>query len=438
MHTFIEDLEGLWKRIIITVSCDYVNKTIIEKFKTLSQTMLIDGFRCGKIPFTMLEQKYGVSIRQTAIIDLMKKNFLNIVSKHKIKAISQPKYHIIESCNDISKQFVYSVDVEVYPTIQLTGLNSIIIEKPIITIAKNDIDLIIYSEKQKYIFWERCDDKKIDIGDRITFNIFMKSNNIKINQNMCCHNIENIIMIIGQNTHNTVYNLSKNMIGRIKGDKFHIYIDFPNKHMTHITDKGIQCIVTIKTIEIAKFSKLGRSYFKAYHPLEIKENIQHNLDTIIKQYMKNQVINSILLANNFDIPITLVQNELNYLKNKIKKPVYYIDDRQSKCSLYSLIFKKFNLEYQAKRKVKYILLLDEIIRYTKINIDYKSVPKSIEKTLGKSDYSKKIIRSFKNNVIARNCISFVLLEELVIDFLIKQAKITEKKITLSEFMNVME
>lgn len=438
MHTFVENLQGLWKRITITLSCDYINKSIDEKFKNLSKTIRISGFRIGKVPITILEQQYGSTIRQEVLTNLMKEKFISFVSKNNIKLASYPKYNIVELCNGVNKKFIYSVLTEIHPTIQLQGVDSILLKKPVIKITENDINSILDTVKKKSTFWENNNNKKINIGDRVTFSISIESSNVKINHNFDFSDIEkSIVMIITKNSNNNfIYNLEKKLIGCVKGDEFSIYMDCPdNYYLADIQGTSILIIVKIEKIEIAKFSILHENYFQYYDPLKIKKNIQFEIDDVVRQNIKNQVIHSILHANNFDIPETLVKYELNSLNNKTKKTIYYIDDTFSDSLLRSLIFKQSALRYQARQRVKISLLLNKIIEMYKIKVDYESISQYIEKSLDTSNYSKKIIRSLKNDITTKNYVSAMVLEERVINFLIQRSKITETECSLHKAIN---
>lgn len=438
MHILVEDLTGLWRRIVITISCDYMNNLINKKIKNLSKTMRIAGFRVGKVPISIIEQKYGSAIRQDTINNLMEQNLISCITKNKIKLVSKPQYQILESCDNINKNFIYSVTAEVYPKIQLKGLNNNIIVKPVVKITEHDIDFIINTAKQQDVFWVHNDTKQISIGDRITFSITAQSNDATIMQDIDFNSIENIILIIGQNSnHDTISHLEKNMIGCITGDKFDIHISFPNDYyIVHLIHKCVSFVVTIKKIETVKFSKLHQDYFQYYDRSKIRQNIQRDLNKFIEQNIKNQIINNILLSNNFDIPITLMQNELHILKNRNKTKIYYIDNRLSEKPLYSLILEEFNLKYQARRRVQFLLLFNEIIQYNKLNVDHKSVLQSMEKFLDTLGYSKKIMRSLRNNVAIKKYVNSILLEELVIDFIIKRSKFMEQECTFSKLVSV--
>lgn len=56
MCAVIENLQGLWKRVIITISCNHINKEIDKKFKILSKTVRISGFRIGKVPISFFKR----------------------------------------------------------------------------------------------------------------------------------------------------------------------------------------------------------------------------------------------------------------------------------------------------------------------------------------------------------------------------------------------
>lgn len=153
-------------------------------------------------------------------MNLMEQYFKNVVTENHIKLVSNPKYSILKSCDELSNKFLYSVVIETYPIIQLKGLDSFVIKKPIVNVTENDIDLILSMEKTKYTYWE-CynNNKRISFGDRVTFSVLAQFNDNTTSFNNDPHNVRNIVMIIGQkHTNNAIYDLEKDIIGRTIGD----------------------------------------------------------------------------------------------------------------------------------------------------------------------------------------------------------------------------
>lgn len=444
MHKFVEDLGGLWKRITITILCDDINQQVDKKINELSKTVRIPGFRVGKAPMSLLRQKYGTAVYHEIVNDIMKQKFVKLISENNIQLINNPVFNIIKPCSSANNEFMYSVVAETYPIIKIQGLDNITIEKPKINITDSDLNLILKSIKKKHTLWEKCNNKKIDIGDRISFSITSQENDNLIKKGIFFHDIENICMIVGDynnsKIHDTIYKLEQDMIGRGKGDIFDMFITVPNcidfiKFNNY--EKYISMIVTIKDIEIAKYSKFNSDYFEYYNRLKIKQNIRNNLEEISKENVKTQIINKLLLINDFDLPETLIQNELNILKNRMGSIKHYIDNRLIKKSLFSLIFQEFNLEYQARRKVKIMLLLNEIIQKNQVNIDYNSISRFIEQELDSSSnfYTNKLIRSIRTDLNVKKYVTSFFLKEMALNFLIEQAKIVEKEVKLSNFLH---
>ncbi|WP_318256333.1 trigger factor family protein, partial [Rodentibacter caecimuris] len=64
MSLTIETTQGLERRVAITVPAETVAKAVREEFKKAAKNVRVDGFRKGKVPAHILEQRFGASIRQ--------------------------------------------------------------------------------------------------------------------------------------------------------------------------------------------------------------------------------------------------------------------------------------------------------------------------------------------------------------------------------------
>ncbi|KAA1308122.1 trigger factor, partial [Escherichia coli] len=96
------------------------------------------GFRKGKVPMKIVKQRYGASVLQDVLGDLMQRNFINAIIEQKINPAGAPSYKP-EQFKE-GEDFTYAVEFEVYPEIELKGLEEIEVEKPVVEVQDADVD----------------------------------------------------------------------------------------------------------------------------------------------------------------------------------------------------------------------------------------------------------------------------------------------------------
>ncbi|MFC2553011.1 MAG: trigger factor, partial [Rodentibacter sp.] len=165
MSLNIETTQGLERRVVITVPADTVEKTTREEFKRAAKNVRVDGFRKGHVPAHIIEQRFGASIRQDALNDLLPQHFFNAVLAEKINIAGRPTFTV--ETFEPGKDLVFTATFEVYPDIQLQGLENIKVEKPTVQISEADIDKMIDVLRKQQATWVVSDDAaKAD--DRVT------------------------------------------------------------------------------------------------------------------------------------------------------------------------------------------------------------------------------------------------------------------------------
>ncbi|TMH06657.1 MAG: trigger factor, partial [Betaproteobacteria bacterium] len=69
MTVTVETLEKLERRITLTVAADTINNEVESRLKRLSRTVKADGFRPGKVPMSVVAQRYGYSVQYEVVND---------------------------------------------------------------------------------------------------------------------------------------------------------------------------------------------------------------------------------------------------------------------------------------------------------------------------------------------------------------------------------
>lgn len=151
MSLNIETTQGLERRVTITVPAEAVEKATREEFKRAAKNVRVDGFRKGHVPAHIIEQRFGASIRQDVLNDLLPRHFFDAVIAEKINIAGRPTFAIetFEPGKDLS----FTATFEVYPEVELKGLENIKVEKPTVEITEADIDKMIDVLRKQQATW---------------------------------------------------------------------------------------------------------------------------------------------------------------------------------------------------------------------------------------------------------------------------------------------
>ncbi|HBH66999.1 MAG TPA: trigger factor, partial [Erwinia persicina] len=152
MQVSVETTQGLGRRVTITVDKDVIEKAVKSELASVAKKVRIDGFRKGKVPMNVVEQRYGASVRQDVLGDLMQRNFVDAIIKEKINPAGAPNY--VPGEYKTGEDFTFAVEFEVYPEVELQGLDAIEVEKPVVEVTDADVDTMLDTLRKQQATWK--------------------------------------------------------------------------------------------------------------------------------------------------------------------------------------------------------------------------------------------------------------------------------------------
>ena len=155
MQVSVETTQGLGRRVTITIAADSIETAVKSELVNVAKKVRIDGFRKGKVPMNIVAQRYGASVRQDVLGDLMSRNFIDAIIKEKINPAGAPTY--VPGEYKLGEDFTYSVEFEVYPEVELQGLEAIEVEKPIVEVTDADVDGMLDTLRKQQATWKEKD-----------------------------------------------------------------------------------------------------------------------------------------------------------------------------------------------------------------------------------------------------------------------------------------
>lgn len=143
MAISIENLGGIKREVTLTIPVESINEEKQKRFQRLSSQVRIDGFRRGKVPPKVLQDRYGTAVYSEVLNELINKVYTDALKAEKIVPAGMPNITPVEEKLDETKPFSFVASFDVFPEIELKDFSLLSIEKPHSVVRDVDIDQAI-------------------------------------------------------------------------------------------------------------------------------------------------------------------------------------------------------------------------------------------------------------------------------------------------------
>jgi trigger factor len=164
MQVSIETLEGLERRMTVQVPSETVAQAVAKKLNDLRKTVKIDGFRPGKVPLKVVQQKFGGHVRQEVIGDVIESSYHQAITQENVRPAGMPNIESVDS--EGKDDMSYTATFEIYPEIEKINFESITIEKPIVKIDDENLETMIQKLREQRKEWSEVS-RAADKGDQV-------------------------------------------------------------------------------------------------------------------------------------------------------------------------------------------------------------------------------------------------------------------------------
>ncbi|XKM13871.1 trigger factor [Orbaceae bacterium ac157xtp] len=429
MQVSVETTQGLGRRLSIVIKSEDIKAAIDKELKNTAKKVRIDGFRKGKVPVKLVEQRYGASILQDALSELMQKHFIDAIIKEKINPAGAPKYIPTEYKDN--EDYQYSVEFEVYPEIEIKNLDQIEVEKPVAEVQDADIDVMVETLRKQQGKWKQADEKAQD-QNRVILDFVGTVDGEEFEGGKA----NDFALVLGQGR--MIPGFEDAILGHKAGDQFDIDVTFPEDyHVENLKGKPAKFATTLKKVEVLELPELTSEIIKRFGVpegtiealrAEVSKNMQRELKATIRNKIKTQVIDGLVKTNEIEVPAALTDRECEVLRDQAISR--FGGNTNQKIELPKEIFAE-----EAKRRVAIGLLFSEIIESNKLTADEAKVKELIDEIATAYDEPKEVAEFYSKDKKALENIKAVALEDQVVDLILSKAKVTEKTYSFSELMN---
>ncbi len=166
MKTQVEELSPVLRRLTVEVDSEAVEAAFEKAYRGLGRMVKVPGFRPGKIPRRILEQRYGEEVARDVQEELVRETYSGALDQQSLLPVAEP---IIEPADDKvirGKSFRYRARVEVTPKLTPQGYTGLSLRRKSVTVGEGDVQAELDKLQQSMATLVPIDVRKVGIeGD---------------------------------------------------------------------------------------------------------------------------------------------------------------------------------------------------------------------------------------------------------------------------------
>jgi trigger factor len=433
MAVTVETLEKLERRITLTLAADTINNEVQSRLKRLARTVKADGFRPGKVPMSVVTQRYGYSVQYEVMNDKVGQAFQQATNEANLRVAGTPRITEKEAAPE--GQMAFDATFEVYPDVKLGDLGTAEVERVSTEVTEAAIDKTLdILRKQRRTFAQRAQAEAASEGDRVTIDFEGKIDGVPFDGGKA----EGFQFIIGEGQMLEAF--EKAVRGMKTGDSKTFPLQFPDDYQgKDVAGKEADFMVTLNKVEAQHLPEVNEALAKS---LGIADGTVEALRTDIKRNLEREVKFRVLarnkaavmdaVANNaeLDLPTALVKNEIDRMiegaRADLKKRGVKDAD---KAPIPEEIFKP-----QAERRVRLGLVVAELVRANNLQAKPDQLQAHIEEMAQSYEKPAEVVRWYLSDRQRMAEVEGVVIENNVTDFVLAKAKVTDKVLPFDELM----
>ena len=421
MQVSVEATTSIERRLTVTVPAEQVDSAVDKKVNETAKTIRIDGFRPGKVPAKVVKKRYGASIRQDVLGDVIQSSYFEALQQENIKPAGMPN---IEPKEDAGEgEFSYIAVVEIYPEIALVDASGVSVDRMTSSIEDTDVDTMIEMLLSQQTQWTEVLRAAADTDQiNIDFEGYLDGEAFDGGA------AQGHDLVLGSNS--MIPGFEEGILGMEAGKDKDITVTFPEDYnAAELAGKEAVFTIKVNTVSEATKPELNEEFFARFNPkeegeagfrAEIRSNMSREMNQALKSKLKNGLLNAYLELNTFDVPKALVTEELGRLKQQALQQFGGGNENLDPSILPDEMFQD-----QADKRVKIGLLAAEIIQQNEFKADEDKVKVLVEEMAQGYQDPQEFIDHYMNNAEQRSQLDGVVLEDQVVEHLLAAASITE-------------
>ncbi len=433
MAVNVETLDKLERRITLRLPADTISREVEMRLRKLARTVKASGFRPGKVPMSVVTQRYGYSVHYEVMNDKVGQAFADATSEAKLRVAGAPR--IAEKEGAPEGELTFDATFEVYPEINFGDLSGAEIERVSTEVTEDAVDkTLAILRKQRRTFALRAQSEAAAEDDRVTIDFEGKIDGVPFDGGKA----EAFQFIIGEGQMLAAFESA--VRGMKAGESKTFALKFPDDYQgKDVAGKEADFMVTLKKIEAQHLPEVNEALAKSLGIKEgaveaLRADIKRNLEREVKFRVlarnKAAVMDALVKSAELDLPSSLVDGETERLIESARADL----KRRGMKDADKAPIPPEMVKPQAERRVRLGLVVAELVRANKLQAKPEQLRAHIEEMAQSYERPAEVMSWYLGDRQRMAEVEAVVVENNVTQFVLGQAKVVDKALPFDDLM----
>ncbi|PID49513.1 MAG: trigger factor [Proteobacteria bacterium] len=426
MQVSVETTGKIERKMTVEVPAERVDQEVEKRLKSMVKRVRLDGFRPGKVPFNVVKSRYGQSVRQEVVGDVLEQTYQQAVLEQSLRVAGLPQIEMKKM--EVGQPLTYEASFEVYPEFEIADVASLEVTRPVAEVAESDIDKMLDIIRKQQKEW-RDVEREAQEGDLVRIDFEGKLNGASFEGGKA----EDYPLELGAGR--MLKDFEAALYGMKAGDEKVADVAFPEDYQAeNLKGQTAQFTLSMKQVQEPVLPEINEEFIKQFgvedgtmasFRQEVKKNMERELSNALKNQIKQQVMDGLAQLHEIELPKALVKDEIRLIRNEFSQ-----NARSSGDNLPENLFQP-----QAERRVKLGLIVGELIRQKDLKHDQARVDAMLDSLAASYEDPAALIEYYRSDRQAMQTVEAAVMEEMVVDWVMEQAKVTEEQGDFDSVMN---
>lgn len=429
-NTFISK-EGNDAKFTMEFTAEEFESAKVKVYQANKGKFQIDGFRKGKAPRSIIEKRYGEGVfAEDAINDLLSANYGAAVDELELEVVDSPRVEF--SPIEKGKGFTATITVQVYPEVEVKDYKGVEIEDRKQAITDADVDAELENLRHRNSRMISVEDRPVKDGD----SIILDYKGFVGDEQFEGGTADGFNLVIGSGTF--IPGFEEQLVGAEKEKEVDVKVTFPTEyHSEDLAGKEAVFKCVVHDIKEEELPDLDDEFVKDISELDTLDEfreftagrLQSERDAMTESIMKDDILDKINEANDFDVPDAMVETEVD---NMLQEYDYQLRAQGMDISTYIQYMGRTvdefreDMKISAFRRVKNRMMIRAIANQENITASDEEVEKQLNDMAEQNHIDVEKLKEYLGGENLKAVREDVRIQK-AIDLLYENAKIVPKK-----------
>jgi trigger factor len=425
----LESVGNLERRMTLRLPAQSLETQVGGRLREIARTARIKGFRPGKVPTKVVEQRYGEQVRAEVLDGLLREGFDSAIRDNALRLAGNPQIKPADATDD--GDLAYVATFEVMPEFGEIDVEKLEVVRHTAEITDADIDRMIENLRLQRRSWTAVT-RPAQEGDAVDVETWSQAGD----ERLPAEGSEKGVAVIG--TGAMLAEIEAALVGMSAGDEMTMDVTFPaDWRVPQLAGKQVQVYLKAERVSEPVLPEVDAAFIRSFgvkageldaFRSEIRSNLERELKGALMGRLRREVGEQLVAAYaSVEMPPRLVESEARQM-------AYQAFEQARRQGAQGELPADAHLQFMdvARSRVLVGLLVSEVARRNELKLDPKRLNETLRLIASTYEEPKQVIELYRNDPQLMSGLQSRVMEEQVIDWIAERAHHTEQQMTFQE------